>query len=234
MDAMRRYPNAFALIAVCAAATLATSLDTPADAIPAVDVKPPIPKFTDYGNQVGIAFSKTADYSKEFDAAIADAYKACKEKLADVKAGKKLAVVSDVDETLLDNRPFFEKHTKFDWPAFTAWINKAEAPTLPKTAKFLSWAKDNGFSVFLVTGRHEGMRKGTEANLKNRNVKYDELMMRAATSNLKAEAVKVPLREQVEKKGYTIVVNIGDQWSDLTGGHAMDCEKLPNKIYFVP
>ncbi len=78
------------------------------------------------------------------------------------------------------------------------------------------------------------MRTGTEANLKKHNIKYDELMMRAATSNAKAEAVKVPLREQVEKKGYNIVVNIGDQWSDLSGGHAMDCEKLPNKIYFVP
>lgn len=232
---MRRLPNAFGIIVVCAAASLGTSSNIlPADAIPAVDVKPPVQKFTEFGNQIGIAFSKTPAYTKEFDAAIADAYKACKEKLPEIKSGKKLAVVSDVDETLLDNRPFFEKHTKFDWPAFTTWINSADAPTLPKTAKFLSWAKENGFSVFLVTGRHEGMRTGTEANLKKHNIKYDELMMRAATSNAKAEAVKVPLREQVEKKGYNIVVNIGDQWSDLSGGHAMDCEKLPNKIYFVP
>lgn len=224
-----------ALLSVCATISLATSINSlPADAIPAVDVKPPVQKFTDYGSQIGIAFSKTPAYTKEFDAAIADAYKACKEKLPDIKAGKKLAVVSDVDETLLDNRPFFEKQTKFDWPAFTAWVKNADAPTLPKTAKFLSWAKENGFSVFLVTGRNEGMRAGTEANLKKRNIKYDELLMRTADSNAKAETVKVPLREKVEKKGYNIVVNIGDQWSDLSGGHAIDCEKLPNRIYFVP
>lgn len=33
--------------------------------------------------------------------------------------------------------------------------------------------------------------------------------------------------------GFKIVVNIGDQVSDLVGGYALDCEKLPNKMYFV-
>jgi hypothetical protein len=33
--------------------------------------------------------------------------------------------------------------------------------------------------------------------------------------------------------GFKIVVNIGDQDSDLAGGFALDGEKLPNKLYFV-
>ena len=77
------------------------------------------------------------------------------------------------------------------------------------------------------------MRADTIANLVKRQVAYDGLLMRKEGDRGGAESVKVPLREEVEKMGFTIVVNIGDQWSDLAGGHAIDCEKLPNKIYLV-
>lgn len=204
-------------------------------AIPANDVKPPPQKENDFGEKVGLAYSHSAEYKKETDKAISDAYLYCKKFLADNKDGsKKGAVVSDLDETLIDNRPHFAKEAKFSWPAFEAWIKTADAPVLPKTAEFLKWARKNGFAIFFVTGRREGLRGDTIANLVKRQISYDGLLMRKEGDKGGAETVKVPLREEVEKLGYTIVVNIGDQWSDLSGGHAGDCEKLPNRIYLVP
>lgn len=208
----------------------------PSFSLPANDVKPPPLVEKDFGNRIGLDFSKTPEYKKETKKAIDDAYAACKQFLKNKQAGKVKgfgAVVSDLDETLIDNRPHFDATPKFNWPAFEAWIKKADAPLLPKTAEFLTWARKNGFAIFFITGRREGLRADTIANLVKRQVAYDGLLMRKEGDRGGAESVKVPLRQEVEKMGFTIVVNIGDQWSDLSGGHAIDCEKLPNKIYLV-
>ena len=34
--------------------------------------------------------------------------------------------------------------------------------------------------------------------------------------------------------GFTILVNVGDQDSDLAGGHAVRPFKLPNPMYYIP
>jgi predicted secreted acid phosphatase len=227
------FPLRSALFPAIAALCLAVQ---PVYSLPANDVKPPPLSEKDFGSRIGIDFSKTKEYRKETQKAIDDAYSACKRFLKDRQAGKAKglpAVVSDLDETLIDNRPHFDANPKFSWPAFEAWIKKADAPLLPKTAEFLCWARKNGFAVFFVTGRREGLRADTIANLIKRQVAYDGLLMRKEGDRGGAESVKVPLRQEVEKMGFTIVVNIGDQWSDLAGGHAVDCEKLPNKIYLV-
>ena len=45
---------------------------------------------------------------------------------------------------------------------------------------------------------------------------------------------KTGARQAIEADGYTIVANVGDQFSDLAGDHAERCFKLPNPFYFIP
>jgi acid phosphatase len=45
---------------------------------------------------------------------------------------------------------------------------------------------------------------------------------------------KVPQRRKIEAAGYTIIANIGDQPSDLAGGHAERTYLLPNPFYRIP
>jgi hypothetical protein len=40
-------------------------------------------------------------------------------------------------------------------------------------------------------------------------------------------------RAALEAQGYRIVANVGDQESDLAGGHADRSFKLPNPFYFI-
>ncbi|HEY9786712.1 MAG TPA: HAD family acid phosphatase [Candidatus Obscuribacterales bacterium] len=221
---------------IAQAITVSLCLCPPCFAFPAKDAQSPTQPPFPVGNKVGLEFSKTAEYRKEFDAAINGAYEAIEDFLSRKKKGEQLgrpAVISDLDETLLDNREHFEKEPHFSWPAFEAWIKEARAPVLKKTARMLSWARKKGVAIFFVTGRHEGLRADTIANLIHEQVAYDGLLMRSAHDERSASQVKTPLREEVEKMGFVIVVNIGDQFSDLAGGHAIDCEKLPNRIYFV-
>ena len=42
-----------------------------------------------------------------------------------------------------------------------------------------------------------------------------------------------PERAKIEADGYTIIANVGDQWSDLNGGHAEQNYKVPNPYYFI-
>ncbi len=40
-------------------------------------------------------------------------------------------------------------------------------------------------------------------------------------------------RAKIEQQGFDIVANVGDQESDLRGGHADRAFKLPNPYYFL-
>ena len=47
------------------------------------------------------------------------------------------------------------------------------------------------------------------------------------------EAFKSSTRAGIQRQGYDVVVNLGDQESDLDGGHADRAVKLPNPFYFI-
>lgn len=49
------------------------------------------------------------------------------------------------------------------------------------------------------------------------------------TADFKSQA-----RQAIEADGHTIIANVGDQLSDLTGGYAERCFKVPNPFYFIP
>ncbi|WUV09249.1 hypothetical protein OG738_02700 [Amycolatopsis sp. NBC_01488] len=43
-----------------------------------------------------------------------------------------------------------------------------------------------------------------------------------------------PTRAHIEATGAKIVLNVGDQFSDLEGGYALHPTKLPNPMYYLP
>lgn len=231
MSSMERLSRSTAPFVV--AAILTSSIcGIAASACPCSQIPKPEAKGPDYDRAEGIAFTRTAQYRKQFSDAIAAARKAILEHQGD---GGRLAVVSDIDETLLDNRLEFERHPEFKWSEFAAWINEAKAPTLKPTADFLRFARQHGYAIFLITGRPEHERAGTIQNLVRRGIAYDGLFMRSNNNpSGVAEVMKSAYRKQIEDMGFKVIVNIGDQYSDLYGGHSVDCEKLPNKMYYIP
>jgi len=51
----------------------------------------------------------------------------------------------------------------------------------------------------------------------------------------RAVAFKSEKRSEMEKDGYRIVGNSGDQWSDLLGSSlSLRSFKLPNPMYYIP
>ncbi len=184
-----------------------------------------------------ITFSESESYRQDFADACKKGREAIDKSVAEGK-GKSLAIVSDLDETLLDNRPFFETikdktEDQISWTAFEEWQKKCQAKPLKPTQELLAYARSKGVAIFFVTGRMERLRRITIENLVKYGIAYDGLYMRANGDEQDASKMKSAYRNQIEGMGFEIVVNIGDQYSDLWGGHSRDCEKLPNKIYFI-
>jgi acid phosphatase len=150
---------------------------------------------------------------------------------------KKLAVVLDIDETALSNYPDM---LKSGFGGTLEEIMRQEGqghdPLIPATLALFNYAKQHGVSVFFVSGRSEWMRQATVKNLKTVGFKdWNGLIMRTEKfQGVPAKEYKTLIRKQLTEKGYVIILNVGDQESDLEGGYSEKNFKLPNPFYYIP
>lgn len=91
-------------------------------------------------------------------------------------------------------------------------------------------AKWHGAAVFIITGRDESQRAATARNLAEVGYTgYTGLIMEPVGGQFpSASDFKAPRRGALEDADFTIIANLGDQPSDLGGGHAEQTYLLPN------
>ncbi|MBI1216502.1 MAG: acid phosphatase [Alphaproteobacteria bacterium] len=160
---------------------------------------------------------------------------------------KKPAIVLDVDETSLSNWPQLQANgldLEVKGPCslpkgpcgFHAWAQRSADKPLQPTLDLFRAARKTGVTVFFITGRDETVRAATEKNLHLAGYRgWKKLILRPAHSKTPSAAdYKVPERAKIEKMGYTIIANVGDQPSDLAGGHAERAYLVPNPFYRIP
>jgi predicted secreted acid phosphatase len=151
------------------------------------------------------------------------------------KAAKRLAVVLDIDETSLSNLSAIEADNFTFGTASQGEATNEIGKAIPATLQLFNDAKARGVTVFFITGRGEATRAHTESNLTREGFSgWKQLYLKPAGSTLTTVAYKTGARQDIEKQGYRIIANIGDQYSDLAGGHAASAFKLPNPFYFLP
>lgn len=151
--------------------------------------------------------------------------------------GEKLALVLDIDETSLSNyAEMLKQNYVWNGTAFDAWVNTAEAPAIPGTLRIDKEAMQRGVTVFFITGRADTERTATEKNLRAQGYEWKSLTMRAPSEAKETALIyKSAARTRIVAQGYTIVLNVGDQWSDLKGKpEAEFSAKYPNPYYFIP
>ena len=177
-------------------------------------------------------------------AAVAEQARAYLESRA--QRGGKLAIVVDIDETALSNLPSLRANDYGFIAAgpcdlargpcgLAAWITMAKAEPIKPVLALVDLARQRGIAVFFLTGRPERMRAATEANLRAAGYAWTGLILRPDDLTTKSAAdFKAPERKKLEDHGYTIIVNVGDQSSDLDGGFAEKTYKLPNPFYLIP
>lgn len=152
---------------------------------------------------------------------------------------EKLAIVFDIDETALSNYASMEKlHFGGTYDEFDALIAQGKLPAIPATLALYQQAEKAQLHVFFITGRRDTaeLRKNTADNLHAAGFdKYDGLMMKPINYNKPTVSTyKTAARKKITDQGYHIVLNIGDQMSDLSGGYADRTYKLPDPYYYIP
>jgi predicted secreted acid phosphatase len=151
--------------------------------------------------------------------------------------GERLAVVFDINETVLSNLPVI--HAKdFDYNS-REWgrLNqKAEAPALPAVKEVFLAAHAADVAVLFLYGREDPRDfAGTAKNLRREGMgDYAVLQLTPAKfKKVSNHDRKTAARAAWEAEGWAIIATIGDQESDL-GPHAERSFKLPNPFYKVP
>lgn len=147
------------------------------------------------------------------------------------------AIVLDIDDTSLSNYAILAKlnfgGTAEDRARALAAGND---PVIQPTLELYRFAKKNHVAVFFITGRTEQFRAATERNLLNVGYKEWDGLTCKPTNYAEKSVIpyKSSTRAQIIKSGYDIVLNMGDQDSDLKGGFADKTFKFPNPYYFIP
>ncbi|WP_406414764.1 HAD family acid phosphatase [Streptomyces sp. NBC_01614] len=136
-----------------------------------------------------------------------------KQRIANTKPGEKQAIVFDIDNTTL------ETDFGFSYPQ----------PANEPVREVAEYAQEHGVSLFFVTARPGIIYSVTDYNLDYRGYEVSGLYVRGFFDLFKNVGdYKTAQRVDIEKKGYTIIANIGNSATDLSGGHAEKTYKLPD------
>jgi acid phosphatase len=148
--------------------------------------------------------------------------------------GGRPALVLDIDDTALSGYECL-RAANFDRSALTQCAHDATLPAIRPTRALYRYARRHRVTVFFVTGRREEMRSASVKNLRARGFEGKlRITMRPDGQRVGTNATyKANARRAIEARGYRIVANVGDQRSDLRGGHALRNFKLPNPMYLT-
>lgn len=126
-----------------------------------------------------------------------------------------LAIVTDIDETVLDNSPQQASdilhHTTYTEKSWKDWTSRAEAGALSGAVAFFQWADKMGVQCFYVSNRRPEEKDATIRNLVTAGFPQADavhVQMKDTTSD------KEPRREKIRAK-YTIALLLGDNLNDF-------------------
>ena len=129
---------------------------------------------------------------------------------------KPLAIITDIDETFLDNSPYAvsegEKGKDFDAKTWANWTTKASAKPYPGSLDFFNYVASKKITIFYISNRDQNDKIGTLKNLKDLNFPFaDEahLLLRDRSSDKEARRLEV-------LKNYNVILYLGDNLADFS------------------
>ena len=219
---------------VCLAAVAALAVGAvPSPAAPTYAINGPIP------NLHTVETAITSYYeSGRHDADVAEVARHLEIAVDSVRRQTiKPAVIFDIDDTALSTFPYERSHQfGFDAASWTRWERADRFPAIGPTLHLALHLHAEGVAVFFVTGRRTPERDVTLRELASAGYPNPTgLYLRPLNDHDRSVIpFKSSARALIESHGYHILASIGDQWSDLLGGHASRLYKLPNPMYYLP
>jgi acid phosphatase len=182
-----------------------------------------------------LRYVESGTYERDVAGVAAEAKAWITDRASQRRAGEKLALVLDIDETALSNLPHMQEMDFGYLPTmWDEWVAEATAQPLGPVLDLYRQARRLDVAVFFITGRKESDRPGTERNLQETGYgDYVRLLMKPDDTRTVTRVFKTEARRELERAGWIIIANVGDQVSDLEGGAAEKTFKLPNPFYRI-
>ena len=155
--------------------------------------------------------------SAEYHALCVQAYNMAKFKIDEAlttSSEKPLAIIADIDETVLNNLPYnemlIETGESFAQKTWSDWVNKQQAKPIPGALNFFNYVSDQNIEIIYLSNRRVENYAPTKANLISAGFPFDEetiMLLRDEDGN------KESRRQQLSN--YNIVLLLGDNLSDF-------------------
>lgn len=134
------------------------------------------------------------------------------------KTKKPLAIITDIDETILDNSPN-QAHQSllgkgYESNAWKEWTDMANADTVPGAYSFLKYASSKGIQIFYITNRKANEKNSTIENLKKFHFPNSDSIHLFPKVHPDSSS-KETRRKEIEKN-YNVVLLLGDNLSDFS------------------
>ena len=166
---------------------------------------PPVPNL----HEVKQALSRYVS-SGRYQAEVTEVYaRASAYLLAQARGETNLAIVLDVDETVLSNLALLKLN---DWALFLTgptnsvsgpcslgeWIRLGRSEPISAALDLIGLARSHGVAVFLITARPESLRAPTEKTLRSAGCQWTELIMKPSKLRVTSEVeYKAPARRKL-------------------------------------
>jgi predicted secreted acid phosphatase len=181
-------------------------------------------------------YYQSGRYYKEMEQTLFEAKSYLRRQAKDNRPNQ-LAIVLDIDETALSNyqdleRLYFTRNPQ----ALTAAYMLAGADPISPVLELYQEAINNNVAVFFVSERPSTpeIMSVTVNNLRKAGFeKWQEVILKPIDNDQSIQDFKTKARKHIAAQGFDIILNVGDQNSDLQGGYAEVKIKIPNPFYEI-
>lgn len=129
---------------------------------------------------------------------------------------QKLAIITDLDETILDNSYQEAQQIKdgkeYSPQSWKQWTNQSAATAVPGAVEFLQAAKQKGISIFYISNRDTGEVTTTLLNLQKLQLPDADTAHMLFLLNTSSKEV----RRQKVMQDYEVIMLMGDNLTDFT------------------
>ncbi|WP_067585527.1 HAD family acid phosphatase [Endozoicomonas ascidiicola] len=191
----------------------------------------------DLNNEIVIA-ANWQQHSAEYEAYFYQVYNIASDRLSNAisktPAGKKPAIITDIDDTLLSNTRYFSSlvgtEDRRNTERSLSYWQQEDPKALPGAVNFLQKANDMGIDIFYISGRYHSVKGITISHLRNLGfpVKSEEHVLLQEPNNKTLS--KNDNRRLVIEMGYFPIMLLGDQLSDFEDTSHL---ALPDRNHWV-
>lgn len=169
-----------------------------------------------------LALATFAAATRELEAAVADPSRSALGQ-GEEAAVLPLAVIADLDETLIDNSAFEGRMVltggSFDRAVWAEWVEREEAELIPGAVEFARRASELGVTLFYISNRDAEGKAATRRNLERIGLPVpdspDTLLLRGGRPDWTSD--KTSRRAEVAR-AYRVLLLLGDDLNDFVAG----------------